>query len=342
MEPIKVLVSIPEMKGRQEFLDEMAAVSSRFDIEYRTFATREEVSAALKDVEIIYTFRCPSNLKYANRLKWVALHYSGMDHDIFRPVFDPDKQIIVTNVAGAHAVPIAEYCITVMCILARNFLQLFRDKMSKTRDPKHSPPVELCGQTVGIVGYGQVGRELARLARCCHMRVLALKKNPLQRRSTGYQWQGVGDPDGSLPEKFFGPGELFELLAESDFVVNMLPNTTETRGLFDINAFRAMKPDAYLINVGRGPTVDIDQLAKALRDKVIAGASMDAFETDPNPLPKDNPLWDLDNVFITPHISGTRRNYQYLQRTNELFCENLRRYLNGQPLFNVVSRNRGY
>jgi phosphoglycerate dehydrogenase-like enzyme len=103
-----------------------------------------------------------------------------------------------------------------------------------------------------------------------------------------------------------------------------------------------MKPDAYLINVGRGPTVDIDQLAKALRDKVIAGASMDAFETDPNPLPKDNPLWELDNVFITPHISGTRRNYQYLQRTNELFCENLLRYLKGQPLFNVVSRNRGY
>jgi phosphoglycerate dehydrogenase-like enzyme len=342
MEHVRILVTIPELEGKQDYLDQMAAVSPRLKIEQHTLLTAEETAAAVEDVEILYAYRPPSHLDRANRLRWVQLHFSGIDHVSWSPVFDPATGIVVTNVAGAHAVSIAEYCITAMSMLARGFLGLFQDKLTKTWNWQTSPPVELYGQTLGIVGYGQVGRELARLAKAFRMRILALKRNPEEHRLLGYQWEGVGDPDGTLPERFLGPDELHTLLRESDFVINCLPHTSETRNMFSELEFKTMKPGAYFINVGRGETIDDDALAQAIRQEDIAGAAMDAFETDPDPLPADHPFWELDNVFISPHISGTRHNKQYLQRTNDLFCENLRRYLMGEPLLNVVTKERGY
>ncbi len=123
-------------------------------------------------------------------------------------------------------------------------------------------------------------------------------------------------------------------------MVNCLPLTGPTKHLFDRAAFKAMRPGSYFINIGRGGTVELDALVHVLRDGALAGAAIDDFEG--RSLPPDNPLWEMGNVFISPHISGTRRNVQYLERTNELFCENLRRYLAGEPLFNVVTRERGY
>ena len=340
MEEIRVLVTIPELEGQQAFLDEMAAVSPRLVIEQRTSTTWEQTATMIADVEVLYTNRAPSHLEQANRLRWVQLHTSGFDRSA-QAVFAPGT-IAVTNVAGAHAVPMAEYCLTVMVLLARGFLRLVRDQGAKERNPAHSPPVELAGRTVGIVGYGQTGREVARLATAHGMRVLALKRHPEQRRATGYQWPGVGDPEGALPERFFGPAQLHDLLREADYVLDSLPLTDETRGVFDAAAFRAMRPAAYFINVGRGGTVDDGALAAALREGVIAGAALDVFVTDPAPLPPEHPFWRLDNLFMSPHISGSRRQPLYLPRTNALFCENLRRYVAGRPLLNVVSAERGY
>ena len=336
---VKTLVTMPELEGEQELL---AAISEYAEVEYRICKTFDDTAAALKDVEILYTQAVPSHLDHANALKWVQLHFSGIDHASFSPIFDERRGIKITNVAGAHAVPIAEYCVYVMGILIRDFLQLFRDQQAKAWDRLRYPPYELCGQTVGIVGYGHVGGELGRVARALNMRVLALKRNPEQRHGSGYQWKGVGDPEGIYPERFFGPRELPELLKESDFVVNCLPHTAETRSLFGEREFKMMKPLRYFINVGRGETVDYPALVRALEEGVIAGAALDSFATDPHPLPADDPLWELPNVFISPHISGTRYSRQYLERTNELFCENLGRYLENQPLFNTVMRERGY
>ena len=228
MEKIRVLVTIPELEGQQAFLDEMAAVSPRLVVEQRTSTTWEQTATMVADVEVLYTNRAPAHLEQANRLRWVQLHTSGFDRSA-QAVFAPGT-IAVTNVAGAHAVPMAEYCLTVMVLLARGFLQLVRDQGAKERNQDHSPPVELAGRTVGIVGYGQTGREVARLATAHGMRVLALKRHPEQRRATGYQWPGVGDPEGALPERFFGPGEIHDLLRESDYVLDSLPLTDETRG----------------------------------------------------------------------------------------------------------------
>lgn len=342
MERVKVLVTHPELAGKQAFLDQMAAVSPRLEVECHACVTAEETAAALEGVEILVTRVAPSHLSYANRLKWVQLSASGINKIISTPIFEPSRQIIVTNAAGVHAVPMAEYCITTMSMLARGFLQLFRDKLTKTRDRTHSPPVELWGQTLGIVGYGHVGRELARLASAHHMRILALKRNPNQHRAWGYQWQGVGDLEGTLPQRFFGPDQLHELLRQSDFAVNCLPLTGETRDLFGKPEFQAMKSSAYLINVGRGKAVNEIALTQALQKRVIAGAALDVWSTDPDPLPPDNLLWELDNVFISPHISGTRFSTNYLERISVLICDNLRRYVNDEPLFNVVTRDRGY
>ncbi len=340
MQRVKVLVTIPEMDDRPEFLDEIASVSPRLEIEHRVCRDADEVAGALTDAEILYSYRAPAHLDDANMLKWVTLHYAGIDSDVDSPIFDKDRRIVVTNVAGAHAIPMAEYAITVMAMLARNFMQLVRDKASRTYDSTHSPPAELWGRTVGVVGYGHIGRETGRLAHAHGMRVVALKRDAAQRRASGFQWDGVGDPEGAYPDRFFGPDELHDLLSESDFVVNCLPLTPGTRGLFGEPEFKAMRKTAYFLNIGRGATVQIDALAEAARTGEIAGAGLDDFEH--RTIPPESPLWDLDNVFVSPHISGTRRNVEYLERTNELFCENLRRYLNGEPLYNVVTREQGY
>jgi phosphoglycerate dehydrogenase-like enzyme len=229
-----------------------------------------------------------------------------------------------------------------MPLLLRNFMQLFVDKQTRTYDSDHSPARELWGMTIGIVGYGHIGREVARLAVAHGMRVVALKRNPQERRELGYNWKGIGDPEGLLPDTFYGPDQLHNLLRESDFVVDCLPYTPATKDLFGATEFEAMRATAYFINIGRGGTMDIPAVALAVRCDVIAGAALDDFQTGSHRLDTDSPLWDVDNIFISPHISGTRRNVQYLERTNELFCENLRRFLAGEPMYNVVTRERGY
>lgn len=337
---IRVLVTIPELEGQQSLLDEMAAVSSRLVIEQRTAMTGEQTAELLDDVEVAYTVQSPTHLTHANRLRWVQLHTYRYDHSA-QAILEAGN-ILVTNVVGASAVPMAEYCFSTMAMLARGFLQLVRDHQRRQQNRQHSPQVELSGRTVGIVGYGHTGREAARLAKAYNMRVLALKYNPEQRRATGYQWPGIGDPQGIIPEWFFGPEDLQELLQQSDFVLNCLPRTPETASLFDQAAFQSMRPAAYFINVGSGATVQDEALAWALREGVIAGAALDVLAAEPQPLPPEHAYWELDNLFLSPHISGTRRQPQYLRRTNALFCENLRRYVQSEPLLNVVSAARGY
>ena len=333
---INVLVTIPEMAGQQRYLDEIAAVSPRVGVTHRTSTTYDQTAALLDGVEVLYTNRPPSHLQQASRLRWVQVHTSGVDRHS-QAVLDAARGIAVTNVAGAHAVPMAEYCLAVMIMLSRGFLQLVRDQQTRARDPRHSPAVELFGQTIGIVGYGQTGREVARQAVAHGMRVLALKRHPEQRRATGYQWKGVGDPDGALPARWFGPEGLQTLLRESDFVVDCLPLTRETAGRFGRDEFAAMKPSTFFINMGRGETVQDEALAAALREHLVAGAALDVSIADPEPLPPEHPFWELDNLFMSPHISGSRLQPRYLARTNELFCENLRRYLTGEPLLNRVT-----
>lgn len=184
---------------------------------------------------------------------------------------------------------------------------------------------ELSSKTVGIVGLGRIGTEIAEKARCLGMRVIATKRDPSRPASTSV-------------DRLIHPTSLNQLLAESDFVVLSLPLTKETQGMIGEAHLRSMKRTGYLINVSRGRIVQEDKLIEALRDGWIAGAGLDTFENEP--LPKDSELWSFKNVIITPHVAGLTPHY--LERLTDIFCENLNRFLSKQPLINVVDKTLGY
>jgi phosphoglycerate dehydrogenase-like enzyme len=187
-------------------------------------------------------------------------------------------------------------------------------------------PKELLGATVGIVGMGHIGEEVARLAKAFGCRIVATRRS-VQAATRD-----------ALADELLPASELHRLLEVSDYVVLAVPLTPETHGMIGGAELRAMKPDAVLVNIARGAVVDEPALVEALRERLIAGAALDVFEREP--LPEDSPLWELDNVIISPHISGGTEIYN--QRAVDIFADNLRRYLAGEPLRNVVDPARGY
>jgi len=196
---------------------------------------------------------------------------------------------------------------------------------------------ELRGKTISIVGYGSIGRQVARLAIAFGMRVLAMQRGT-NHRDDGFLFPGIGDPEGYLPDRYYLPDQLHAMLSESDVVVIALPLTQKTRGLFNDSAFQVMKSSAFLVNIARGDICDESALVVALQEKQIAGAALDVFHQEP--LSPDHPLWHFPNVFISPHTAGLTPHYD--ERAATIFEENLRRYLLGQPLFNVVDKIQGY
>src|SRR5260370_26040338 len=196
---------------------------------------------------------------------------------------------------------------------------------------------ELRGKSMGIVGYGRIGRQVVRLAQAFGMRIFVIARWR-DHRDRGYQIANVGDSQGTLPERYFVPEQLHGMLAECDVVVIAVPLTPSTRGMFNEAAFKAMKSTAFLVNIARGDVCNESDLIRALEEKQIAGAALDVFEHEP--LPSDSPLWRLPNVLISPHISSLTPKYD--ERAAELFAENVRRYMTGEPLLNAVDRTLVY
>jgi phosphoglycerate dehydrogenase-like enzyme len=197
---------------------------------------------------------------------------------------------------------------------------------------------DLRGRTLGIIGYGSIGRETARLAQAFGMTVLALKRDPDDRKDHGWTPAGLGDRDGTIPRQFFGPDEREQILHESDYVSVTLPLTDHTRKFIGAREFAAIKPGAFLVNIGRGEVIDEAAMIAALQDGKLVGAGLDVFEREP--LPADSPLWEIENVILTPHMSGANRGY--MDQACELFADNLRRFHANQPLLNLVDPKWGY
>jgi len=252
-----------------------------------------------------------------------------------------------------HAATVAEYALTVLLALAHRVPRMveWRAKGGWPPDVERWAlfvPSEIRGATLGIIGYGSIGRELARMAKSAFaMTVLACKRDPSRRADDGYALPGTGDPEGRLPDAWFPPDKLLDLLARSDVVVMAAPLTRETERMIDARALAAMKPSAYFINVGRGASVDEAALAQALAEKRIAGAAVDVFAQEPPP--SGHPLYDWGapgapqashNVIVSPHVSGFLPSYD--DKCTDLFAENLRRFLAGAPLLNLVDRAKGY
>jgi phosphoglycerate dehydrogenase-like enzyme len=290
---------------------------------------KERLEPILRETEVLLTNPVVPDdvVERAPNLKWLQLTSAGVDRLMDAPVVKSD--VTVTTASGIHATPISEYVIGAILAFAKGFSNAFRAQQERAWRPFW--PQEVEDKTIGVLGVGAIGARVVKLAKALDMRVLALRRSA-DRRLKGDE-SGLPGVDEMLP-----PAELPYLLAESDYVVVALPLTAESRNLIGEPELRAMKPSAVIVNIGRGAIIDEAALVRALKDGTIAGAALDVFQQEP--LSAESELWDLQNVLLTPHISGGTP--RYMERAVGLFCENLRHYLADQPLRNIVDPARGY
>lgn len=284
----------------------------------------DDRATLLADAEVLITARVPLDLdQIAPRLRWVQFLSAGVDR-AWRPCLDRmDAQ--VTTVAGGLAAPIAEFVLAMLLHFAKDWPRFQAQR--EARVWRKFWLRSLAGRSVLIVGYGQIGHAVAVRARACEMRVVGVRRRP-----------EAGFEGGEPADRIVPPERLLDELPQADYVVLALPATPATRDSFGARELAAMKPDAVLINVGRGETVDEPALIAALQKGQIAGAGLDVTATEP--LPPDSPLWTLPNVFLSPHMAGDTD--RYMAGHLHLIADNLRRYLAGEPLRNLVDKERCY
>jgi len=287
------------------------------------------IELELGDIEIVFTLSLrPEQFRAARNLRWIHAPTAAVHQFMFPELINSD--LILTNSTEVHGPVVAEHVIALIFALAKKIPQaaLLQERSTWGQEAmwNHGQQLrEIGGATLGLIGAGSIGRRVARMTSALGMRVIAVREH-LEK----------GIPEGV--EAVFAPAELDELLGQSDFVVIAAPLLSSTQGLINRERLAVMKPDAFLINVGRGAQVDELALAEALRGRRIAGAALDVFEHEP--LPQDSPLWNLDNLLITPHTAGLTD--KLWNRHYALFSENLRRYLSHQPLLSVVDKQKGY
>jgi phosphoglycerate dehydrogenase-like enzyme len=289
----------------------------------------ENVEQHLADVEILFGISIrPEQFIAAKKLRWIHSQAAAVHQFMFPELVNSD--VTLTNARDVHGPVVAEQVIAMMFALAKRIPAAVRfqqkhewgqDAFSSGRS--HSR--ELAGATLGLVGLGSIGRNVAKHASALGMRVIAVREHPEKEKP-----QHV---DEVLPTS-----KLQELLAQSDYVVLSAPVTAQTTGMIGSRQLAAMKPDAFLLNVGRGPLIDEAALVEVLRQHKIGGAALDVFVQEP--LPPNSPLWDLEDLLITPHTGGISENMW--ERHYALFSDNLHRYLSGQPLLGLVDKRSGY
>jgi D-2-hydroxyacid dehydrogenase (NADP+) len=288
------------------------------------FARKEELNLLFQRAEVIYGWihHFPKDLlDRAPRLDWIQVMSAGVDR---LPEELMKSRIKVTCASGIHGTPMGEVVLEMMLMFVKEALACLQ--MKQDREWRRCIPKLLRGKTAGILGLGVVGKEIARLCKAFDMKVVGIRRS--------------GEPGRTMQEvdRIYPREQLHELLAESDFVILALPLTIETRDLIGEKELRSMKPGAYLINVARGAIVDEGALIRALEEKRIAGAGLDVFIKEP--LPPDSKFYQLPNVIFSPHISWEMPDYE--SRVTEVFCENLKRYLAGEPFLHEVDKEKGY
>jgi phosphoglycerate dehydrogenase-like enzyme len=287
------------------------------------------VDKQILDAEVVIGWSLrPEQVKSAKNLRWVHSTAAAVHQLIFPELVESD--IVLTNARDVHGPVVAEHVMALIYALAKRIPQAvrFQEKHVWGQNAiweSQPRPREIAGATVGLVGLGSIGRAVARHASALGMRVIASREHSQK-------------PKPPEVQEVFAPAELNLLLAQSDFVILAAPVTPNTHHLIDAKRLAQMKPDAYLINVGRGSLVDHAALAAALRNRRIGGAALDVF--DKEPLAADSPLWDLENLLITPHTAGLTE--KLWERNYALIAENLRRYLAHRPLLSIVDKKKGY
>ena len=289
--------------------------------ELRLTQDREEIARLSQDVEILAGWPVTDLLVSAPNLRWYQQWSAGSDWLLRHPEV-AEGPLLVTNASGVHPVQIAEHAFAMMLAFTRKLHEAVRHQAAgKWQAPAGESLSELYEKTLLMIGLGAIGERIAQVGSALGMRVQGMRR------------RGGAPPPGV--ESIYPPERLLEILPECDFVVLAPPLTRETRGMIGEAALRAMKPTAFLVNVGRGKLIDEAALICALREGRIAGAGLDVFETEP--LPAESPLWDMGNVIITAHYAGSSP--RYYERAMPIFLDNLRRYRDGMELRNVVDKS---
>ena len=314
------------------------------DLQITRAASKQELETAIPDAEILFSWAPGEEaLARARRLRWLHAPAAGVGAFITPSVVE--RGILLTNSRGVHAIPIAEHTIGMLVAMARQFRAAIADQITTGLDRDRwfvgaGRPRELHGLTLGLFGYGAIGREVARRAIAFGMRVIAVRRHVADPPAWDPALLSALDLPAEEPllNQVLEPSDLARMLSASDAVVVAAALTPETQGVFDAAAFGSMKRGAWFVNVARGKIVRERDLADALRDGRIGAAALDVFESEP--LPRESELYTLNNVILTPHISGNSTGFW--PRAMALFRENLRRDAAGLPLLNRVDLARGY
>jgi phosphoglycerate dehydrogenase-like enzyme len=299
------------------------------DLEVAQLNSYENVEQNIADVEILFGISIrPEQFMAARKLRWIHSQAAAVHQLMFPELVNSD--VIITNARDVHGPVVAEQVIGMMFALAKRIPAAvrFQQKHVWGQDAMSSGRLrtrELAGATVGLVGLGSIGRKVAQHASSLGMRVIAVREHPEKEKP-------------QYVEEVLPTSRLHDLLEQSDYVVLSAPVTSETTGMIGSRQLAAMKPHAFLLNVGRGPLINEAALIDVLRQHKIGGAALDVF--DQEPLPPDSPLWDLEDLLVTPHTAGISE--KMWERHYALLSDNLRRYLSGRPLLGLVDKHSGY
>jgi phosphoglycerate dehydrogenase-like enzyme len=283
----------------------------------------ENAVREIEDADILFGYITQRMLRKAKRLRWIQAPISSLgipsgEYCIFPELAESD--VILTNTSGIYSDIIPTHVFAFITCFARDFPKLIRSQTRGVWDTGIKT-INLRGRTLGIVGLGSIGKRVARIGAAFGMRIVAVEPKP----------QDIPP----FVKKVWGAKHLKSLMRESDFVVLCLPDAPGTVNLVGAEGLQAMKTTAYLINIGRGRTVDLDALTQALKNGELAGAGLDVFPPGYEPLPPDHPLWSMDNVIITPHCAGFVTPFE---RKIDVFLENFDRYMRGEGLLNLVDK----
>ena len=288
----------------------------------------------MKGVEVLLCELPPANFNDFDALKWIQLESAGYSQVLNLPILQ--RGIRVTNGLGNYDIPVAEWNVMMILMCHRQMPDLMANQRAAKWDRAARFQVELRGSTVGFYGNGGIARETARILKAMGLTVWAMTRDGrVKKRELKYCVPGTGDPDGRLPDRAFGPGQMREFMGGLDFLVIGMPITPSTTNLIKESELRMLKPSAVLINSARAGIIEMTALIRCLREQWIRGAAIDVHYA--YPLPADHPLWTIPNLILTPHISGACFGTNFLERAYDIFGQNVERYASGQPLLNELT-----
>lgn len=315
MDKLKVLIGSRQAPEIEEMLSDVPP-----GVEVRFLPHGESLRDHITDVEILFGQVGEDAIPEATALRWAHQPHAGVEGFMY-PAFKA-SEVILTNCRGLYGTQIAEHAFALLLSITRRIPDQL--EFMKTKHWERVPCVELAGMTMGILGLGGIGRAIAARARAFEFEIVAADIEPIDK------------PD--IVSELFGLDELMDFLAQSNILMICCPSTPETHKLLSHTQFSQMPDDSYVVNVSRGKVVDEEALVAALQSGKIAGAGLDVTYTEP--CPPENPLWEQQNVILTSHSAGASQHIR--RRAMQLFIDNLHRYVAGEPLVNVVDKQKGY